>query len=110
MNEQLSLPNKAVQVAADLLNITKSEIGDERNDVGTNSAEAYAAFQTAEGLRGQENDSGLDGAIEKYKQAIEIDPTMRWQMRSWLSHTSGCISCIVIPPLLYWPEPTAKRH
>ena len=109
MNEQLSLPNKAVQVAADLLNITKSEIGDERNDVGTNSAEAYAAFQTAEGLRGQENDSGLDGAIRNNRQLRSI-PTMRLQMRSWPSHTSGCISCIVIPPLLYWPEPTAKRH
>ena len=74
MNEQLSLPNKAVLVAADLLDISKSELGDERSKVGTNSAEAYAAFQIAEGLRGQENDSGLDGAVEKYKQAIEIDP------------------------------------
>jgi eukaryotic-like serine/threonine-protein kinase len=74
MDEQLSLPNRAVQVAADLLNITKSELVDERSRVGTNSAEAYAAFQIAEGLRSQENDVGLDGAVEKYKQAIEIDP------------------------------------
>jgi eukaryotic-like serine/threonine-protein kinase len=74
MDEQLSLPNKAVLVAADLLDVTKSELGDEHSTVGTNSAEAYAAFQTGEGLRGQENDAGLEGAVEKYKQAIEIDP------------------------------------
>ena len=74
MDEQLSLPKKAVLVAADLLGIAKSDLGDERSNVGTNSAEAYAAFQIAEGFRSQENDSGLDGAIEKYKQAIEIDP------------------------------------
>ena len=35
---------------------------------------SYAAFQAAESLRAQENDTGLDAAIEKYKQAIEIDP------------------------------------
>ena len=74
-DEQLSLPEKAVRVAAKLLNITHYEPDDQRSKVGTANSEAYAAFQAAETFSepGQ-NDRGLDVAIEKYKQAIEIDP------------------------------------
>jgi tetratricopeptide (TPR) repeat protein len=74
MDEQLSLPKKAVMVAADLLGISKSDLGDEHSDVGTNNPQAYAAFQAAESLRSEENDAGLDAAIDKYQQAIAIDP------------------------------------
>jgi hypothetical protein len=41
---------------------------------GTESSNAYAAFQAAESFRKQENGEGLDASIEKYKQAIELDP------------------------------------
>ena len=41
---------------------------------GTQSADAFTAFQSAETLRKQPNDTGLDAAIEKYKQAVELDP------------------------------------
>lgn len=72
--EQLQLPEKAVRTAAKLLDITRHKPEDQHSNVGTNSAEAYAAFLAAESLRKKENDTGLDAAIEKYKQAIEIDP------------------------------------
>jgi tetratricopeptide (TPR) repeat protein len=42
--------------------------------VGTNNTEAFTAFQAAEALRKEENDTGLEAAIEKYKQAIDLDP------------------------------------
>jgi serine/threonine protein kinase/Tfp pilus assembly protein PilF len=74
LDEQLSIPNKAVLVAADLLGITGYKPDEQRSKVGTSNPEAYAAFQAAEALRAQENDTGLDEAIEKYKRAIEIDP------------------------------------
>ena len=72
--EQLQLPEKAVRTAAKLLDITRYKPEDQHSNVGTNSPEAYAAFLAAESLRKKENDTGLDAAIEKYKQAIEIDP------------------------------------
>jgi eukaryotic-like serine/threonine-protein kinase len=72
--EQLQLPERAVRTAAELLGITRYRPDDQRSKVGTISPEAYNAFTAAEALRKQENDSGLDAAIEKYKQAIEIDP------------------------------------
>jgi len=74
MNEQLSLPEKAVRVAAELLNIRHYEPDDRRSNVGTDSAEAYDLFQAAEVAVKQDNDAGLETAIEKYKQAITIDP------------------------------------
>jgi eukaryotic-like serine/threonine-protein kinase len=73
-DEQLSLPEKAVRVAAELLNIASYQPDDQRSKVGTANPEAYTAFQAAETLRSEENDRGLDAAIGKYKQAIEIDP------------------------------------
>ena len=40
----------------------------------TQSAAAFTAFQSAETLMKQPNDSGLDAAIEQYKQATDLDP------------------------------------
>jgi serine/threonine protein kinase len=74
MNEQLQTPEKAVRTAAELLNITRYKPDARRSKAGTSNPEAYAAFQAAESLMKQDNDSGLDAAIEKYKQAIEMDP------------------------------------
>jgi serine/threonine protein kinase/Tfp pilus assembly protein PilF len=74
LHQQETLPAKAVRAAAELLDITAYKPDDQRSRVGTDNPEAYVAFQAAESLRTQENDAGLDAAIEKYKQAIEIDP------------------------------------
>ena len=63
-----------MRVAADLLNVAKLEIDEQRIKGGTNNPEAYAAFQKAEGARAQDNDAGLEPAIESYKQAIDLDP------------------------------------
>ncbi len=74
VDQQLSLPEKAVRTAASLLDITHYQPDDKRTKVGTRSPEALASFQTAEALRAQENEAGLDASIEKYKQALELDP------------------------------------
>ena len=74
LNQQGTLPAKAVRVSAELLDVAGYKPDDQRSRAGTDNPEAFAAFQTAESLRTQENDTGLDAAIEKYKQAIEIDP------------------------------------
>ena len=69
-----SLPNKAAEAAAALLNLRKYLQGGAAGQ-GTESPTAYMAFQAAEALtKTQPNDAQLDEAIEKYKQAIEIDP------------------------------------
>jgi serine/threonine protein kinase/Flp pilus assembly protein TadD len=70
-DQQISLPAKAARVASELLGISSYE------QVGvpdTQSSEAYATFQEAETLMKQPNDSGLNAAIDKYKQAVELDP------------------------------------
>jgi eukaryotic-like serine/threonine-protein kinase len=69
-----SLPGKAVRAAASLLNLDSYLPSDERTDPGTQSAAAFTTFQSGETLMKQPNDTGLDEAIEKYKQAIELDP------------------------------------
>ncbi|MBB6142662.1 serine/threonine protein kinase/Tfp pilus assembly protein PilF [Silvibacterium bohemicum] len=69
-----SLSDKAVQAAARLLDVNGYLQGRARIDQGTQSASAYIAFQSAEALMKLPNDSGLDAAIEKYKEAIELDP------------------------------------
>jgi serine/threonine protein kinase/Tfp pilus assembly protein PilF len=73
LDRQLSLPQKAVHAAAELLNLTRYQPNDKRAAVGTDNPDAYAAFQEAEALRRQENDSGLEPAIEKYKEATDLD-------------------------------------
>ena len=72
--EITSLPGKAVQAAASLLDLTAYLKSDERAEPGTQSAAAFTAFQSAETLMKQPNDTGLDAAIEQYKQATELDP------------------------------------
>jgi serine/threonine protein kinase/Tfp pilus assembly protein PilF len=73
-DQQISLADKAIRAAAELLDITHYKPNAKRTRAGTDNPEAYAAFQAAEALRKQDNDTGLNAAIEKYKQAIEIDP------------------------------------
>jgi Tfp pilus assembly protein PilF len=74
LDRQLTLPQKAVHAAAELLNLTHYQPNDKRTAVGTDNPKAYVAFRAAEALRRQENDSGLQPAIEKYKEATELDP------------------------------------
>jgi serine/threonine protein kinase/Flp pilus assembly protein TadD len=74
MSDQISLPGKAVHAAERLLNVSDFTRGRSRTKDETESADAYAAFQAAESFRKQENGSGLDASIEKYKEAIELDP------------------------------------
>ena len=73
-DRQSELSERAVQAAARLLNVTRYTPDDQRSRPSTDSAEALAAYQSAEALRKQPNDTGLDAAIEKYKQALELDP------------------------------------
>jgi serine/threonine protein kinase/Tfp pilus assembly protein PilF len=72
-DEELSLTQKAVRAAAELLDIRHYEPSDKRTAAGTSNPEAYAAFQAAEALSKQSNDTGLEAAIEKYKEAIDLD-------------------------------------
>jgi eukaryotic-like serine/threonine-protein kinase len=72
--EITSLPEKAVWAAATLLDLVPYLQNDGRADPGTQSVSAFTAFQSAQTLMKEPNDSGLDAAIEKYKQATELDP------------------------------------
>jgi eukaryotic-like serine/threonine-protein kinase len=69
-----SLPGKAVRAAASLLDLVPYLKNDERAEIGTQSPAAFTAFQSAETLMKRPNYSGLDSAIEQYKQATELDP------------------------------------
>jgi tetratricopeptide (TPR) repeat protein len=74
LDEQISLPAKAVRAATELLGVSHYQQDDRRATPDTQSHEAYAVFQEAETLMKQPNDTGLDAAIDKYKQAAELDP------------------------------------
>ena len=63
-----------MQAAASLLGVSRYLKNKEQMQPGTQSPTAFTVFQTAESLRKQPNDAGLDAAIEKYKEAVEIDP------------------------------------
>ncbi len=69
-----SLPGKAVHAAASLLNLSRYMRSNRESEPGTQSAAAFIAFQSAETLMKQSNDTGLNAAIEKYKQAVDLDP------------------------------------
>jgi len=69
-----SLPREAVDAAAALLDLKHYLHNDELNAPGTQSSAAFAAFQAGDAFLKQPNDSGLDPAIGKYKQAAEFDP------------------------------------
>jgi tetratricopeptide (TPR) repeat protein len=71
--EITSLPRKAVQAAASLLDLDTYLQNGKRAGPGTQSAAAFTAFQSAETLMKEPNDTGLDGAIDKYKEAVKID-------------------------------------
>jgi serine/threonine protein kinase/Tfp pilus assembly protein PilF len=72
--EIASLPARAVQAAASLLHLSGHLRDDKQMDGGTQSVAAFTAFQSAEALMKQPNDTGLNAAIEKYKQAVDLDP------------------------------------
>jgi serine/threonine protein kinase/tetratricopeptide (TPR) repeat protein len=74
LNEMTTLPGKAVEAAASMLNLSQYLHASERREQGTQSPAAFSAFQSAESLMLEPNDTGLDGAIDKYKQAVELDP------------------------------------
>jgi tetratricopeptide (TPR) repeat protein/class 3 adenylate cyclase len=74
LDAQLSLPAKAVQTAAELLNITHYQPDAQRTAAGTYNTDAYNAFQAAQALRQQPNDEGLEQAIAKYQEAVSLDP------------------------------------
>jgi len=73
-NDITSLPGKAVQAAASLLNLGQYLKSNERTEPGTQSIAAFSAFQDAEALMKRPNEAGLDDAIEKYKEAVDLDP------------------------------------
>jgi eukaryotic-like serine/threonine-protein kinase len=69
-----ALPSKAVRAAASLLDLSPSIQKGERTEPGTQSTAAFIAFQSAESFMKEPSHTGLDAAIEKYKQAVELDP------------------------------------
>ena len=69
-----SLPRKAVEAAEALLDLRQYLHNDAAANPGTQSPAAFTAFQSAEVLMKQPNDTGADQAIEKYKDAVELDP------------------------------------
>ena len=72
--EITALPSKAVQAAASLLDLSPSMQKGERAQPGTQSTAAFIAFQSAESSVKEPSYTGLDAAIERYKQAVELDP------------------------------------
>ena len=73
LSDVFSVPQQAVHIAAELLDVAYKP-NQARSSTGTDSPQAYDAFQQAALLRNQDNDIGLDQAIAKYKQALDIDP------------------------------------
>ncbi len=74
LNDLASLPAKAVQAAARLLNINQGPPVGRSSKGATQSPDAYQDLQAAETLMRQPNNSEIEAAIEKYKAAIEADP------------------------------------
>ena len=74
LNEVTALPGKAAQAAAVLLSVNQFLKNEEQIQPGTHSAAAFTAFQTAESSMKQPNDTGLDAAIDKYAEAVDLDP------------------------------------
>jgi eukaryotic-like serine/threonine-protein kinase len=70
--EITTLPAKAVRAAAALLNLAQHLDRQGAQEPETQSPEAFIALQTAESLLKQ-GSANLTAAIEKYKQAIELD-------------------------------------
>jgi serine/threonine protein kinase/tetratricopeptide (TPR) repeat protein len=69
------LPQKAVEAATSLLSLPRRLVASlASTGPDTQSSPAFTAFQSAESLMKQPNDTGLEPAIEKYKQAVDLDP------------------------------------
>ena len=73
LEQQVSLPERVVRAAAELLDVSRFDPDERRSRVGTENPEALAAFQAAETLFKQPNGSHIEEAIEKYKVAVEAD-------------------------------------
>ena len=69
-----TLPGKAVHAAGLLLQVSRYLKKSQRLEPGTQSLAAFTAFQEAEALSMQTNESGIEAAILKYKQAVVLDP------------------------------------
>lgn len=74
LEERMTFSSKAVRAAAELLDVRHYTHNDRRTSPDTQSPEAYAYFQEAAALMKQDNDTGLNAAIDKYKEALELDP------------------------------------
>ncbi len=72
--DQRGLQARVMAVAARLLNVPQRALEGRTTRPGNANREAYALFQAAEALRREENDAGLEQAIARYKQALELDP------------------------------------
>ena len=97
-NQITSLPEKAVLAAASLLDLDSYLDHDERAEPQTHSTAAFTAFQSAETLMKQPNDSGLDAAIEQYKQATDLDP------RYAIAHAKLALAYIRVHAIRRVPE------
>ncbi len=73
LSQLASLNAKAINAAARLLNVSL-EGKAQQAPLYTQSLDAYRAFQTAEGLFKEPNENGLAASIQKYKDAVAIDP------------------------------------
>ena len=73
LGDQLSLPQRVVRAAAELLDVARYDPDDRRSRAGTENPEAFAAFQEAEALFRQANRAGVEEAIGKYKVAVDLD-------------------------------------
>lgn len=74
IEEQALLPQRAIAAAEKMLSVSARHPVKPAVAGGTKIPEAFAAFQAAEALRKEENGTGLDASIEKYKDAIDFDP------------------------------------
>jgi len=69
-----TLPDKAVQAAASLLNLNQYLPSKQGATPQTQSAEAFIAFQEAQELMDNPTGKQLDEALAKYRKALEFDP------------------------------------
>ncbi len=69
-----SLPGQAAHAAASMLSLSRYlPKNSQATPPETQSEAAFIAFQSGEALMKQ-TDTGLDAAIEKYREAVELDP------------------------------------
>ena len=71
---EVTLAHHAVRAAMELLDIRRYEPDEQRVRSGTDQPAALSAFHIAEALLRQDDDTGLSGAIVKYREAVNLDP------------------------------------